>query len=267
MSHATAVLSSPSDQGAGFDRYDRGARAGWLLIWRASEFVTFASGQGNSVWVWDKRDRSWDPVPAEDAALIWREHEFGIKQLARAVPVIGLYLNSPPGPEREAARLALARIGAAIAARWKAGADGNRPAHESGWIDDPAVIYALVTRDCRHHLGVDPTKLRFSPRVFAELAEATVADFRAGRRARPPRVGPGGMAGLQVHAGGQAGEAMRASVGAADNRKDPEAAEGAERPLRDELDGLREALRADLARLDSAGGLRGWWRRLARRED
>ena len=69
----------------GFDRWNRNARAGWSILWRASEHGVFVLGDGNSVWRWGSRDRTWNRIPENEAAVILREHDQAMARLRRAL--------------------------------------------------------------------------------------------------------------------------------------------------------------------------------------
>jgi hypothetical protein len=180
----------------GFDRWDHGSRLGWSVLWRASEHKDFALGEHQSVWVWDEREHIWSSLPAEEQVVIRREHQLTLKHLRRALPVLRLFLDGPVGHEQEAARAALNRIGSAIAEIWQQGRVADQLRRGQGWIDHPAALYQAITRDCRHQFepAVD---MDFDPQVFAALVAQAEEDFRAGRRAHPPRLRPRDLASLQ----------------------------------------------------------------------
>ncbi len=180
----------------GFDRWSFASRSGWEILWRDSDLAAYALGDHRSVWVWDQTGRIWSRVASDIAGMILREHERTMRRLRRAVLVVRLLNSELPG-EREAARAALQRIATAIAAEWQlmGFTDPNR---NICWFDHPASVYVAVTQDCRHHLP-ERERMAFDPALFAELAARAEDDFRAGRRAQPPRLRPNDLVYLQVN--------------------------------------------------------------------
>ncbi len=195
---STVQTRNPSARyDGGFDRWDRNARIGWSILWRASEHADFTLGADRTVWVWDAREHIWTALPANEQDLIWREHELTLKQLRRALPVMRLYLDGAAGAEREAAKAALYRIGAAIVAIWQEGRAADQLLRGEGWIDHPAALYRALMRDCRHQF-TPPIDRPFDSEVFAELLADTQNDFLARVRPCPPRLQRGDLACLQT---------------------------------------------------------------------
>ena len=164
----------------GFDRWNRNARTGWSILWRASEHGVFALGDGKSVWCWDSRDRIWNRIPDSEAAVILSEHDQAVARLRRALPVVRMFLDLDSGSEREAARLALHRIGAAIVNLWQEARRSDGLPRGVGWFDSPAAVYRAATCDACLHMPA-AARIVFEADIYSELVEADQEDLRAGR--------------------------------------------------------------------------------------
>jgi len=198
MSAATASLSRDprARYEGGFDRWSRESRQGWTLVCREAAQRTLALGEGESVWSWDNAARIWERVDGQTTAGILRDHAHAMRRLRRAVLVVKL-LDSRIDGERDAAKLALQRIGAGILADWQLNTrDSTAGAH--GWMDHPASVYLAVTHDCRAHMA-ERERMPFDPGLYAWLVAAAQEDFRTGRRSQPPRLRPDDLVHLQVN--------------------------------------------------------------------
>jgi hypothetical protein len=196
----SAAAASPSRDPrsrheGGFDRWSRDSRAGWLLLGRASEYAPYVLAEDQSVWVWDARERIWMRLPGDEATAMLREHHRALNRLRRALLVVPL-LSGESGVEREAARLALQRIGVAIVEEWNEGLPADGAPRGAAWFDHPAAVYLAVTRDCRCHFA-ERERVPFDASMFAALVASAREDFRTGRRALPPRLRPEDMVLLQ----------------------------------------------------------------------
>lgn len=180
----------------GFDRWSFTSRAGWAILWRGSDRASYAVGENHTVWSWDDSDRLWVRLPTDEANIVYREHELTIRRLRRAVLVVKLINSKVPG-EREAARSALQRIGAAITEDWQFSRGSHHSNRAISWFDHPAAVYLAVTQDCRFHLR-ERERMPFEASIFAELVAAAQQDFHAGRRAEPPRLRPADLVYLQA---------------------------------------------------------------------
>ena len=199
-SHATLPRAADARYEGGFDRWNCHARAGWALLWRASEHGLFVLGEGRSVWRWDSRDTIWSRIPQSEAAVILQEHDQAMARLRRALPVIRLYEKLEAGPEREAARLALQRIGVAIVDMWQEARLSDGLPRGVGWFDSPAAVYRAVTRDACMHLQA-AGRIPFDAEIYAELVAGDQEDLRAGRRQQIPRMRPLDMADVPRESG------------------------------------------------------------------
>jgi hypothetical protein len=149
--------------------------------------MEFALGDERSVWVWDDAKRIWKGLRPEERNFALREHDITLRQLRRAVPVLRLFLDGDQDAEREAAREALYRLGAAIVTLWHEHGASDRLMRGDGWIDHPAAIYRAITRDCAEQLP-GAKRIPYDKTVFARLAAMAEADFRSGHRARPTKL-------------------------------------------------------------------------------
>jgi len=134
-------------------------------------------------------------LPGDETTAMLREHHRALNRLRRALLVVPL-LNGGTDVEREAARLALQRIGTGIVEEWHEALAADGPQRSTAWFDHPAAVYLAATRDCCCHFA-ERERVPFDTNMFAALVAAAREDFRAGRRALPPRLRPEDMALLQ----------------------------------------------------------------------
>lgn len=165
----------------GFDRWDVNAPELVDFDWRMQSAIHHAEDPDGRIWWWSTEDNVWFALH-EDAERIARlDHAFLVGELLRAVPVVRLFVRATSDGEREAARLALKRLGRA-ASDWSqvqlpttlSTEERKRWSSFRTTFDAASTVYEMVTRSLRSKLAALTTNdiPEFSREIYDALRKA-----------------------------------------------------------------------------------------------
>lgn len=150
---------------------------------------SYALGPEGHIWRQERLAGQWQEAMLSDPGSALEGHARAMKLLARAVPIVRLYMRAATKGEAMAACNALSRIGRALTRTWPED-DAPEDETERERFHDAAEIYRLVTLDCRDHMA-DDVPPPYDPAVFARLRDLSQANAAAAGPSDAGRPSPG----------------------------------------------------------------------------